>query len=580
MVEWFAAPASFRDALVFQGHFYLCAESGLFEYDEKGVLVARYLVGSELPAAPQVRLAAGIAPDGDAPELFIATAGEGLLIFDGNRFRQIRPEESAYRKLTSVLPLSTGRVLLGTEKKGVLVFDGKKLAPFHPLLSEVHVTALAGDESNLWVGTLNQGVLHWQAGQVRRFGEEEGLPDRQVLSLAVAGENTYVGTPLGVAEFRGGRFRRVLASGFFAQALLPREENLHIGTLDEGVVQVPLRVKPPPSLRPPGGLPPARVQQLLEVEGRVYALGEEGLYSLEDGEGGMRLIIQREGALLADGNISALAVDAEGKLWVGYFDRGLDIIDLGTHRARHVENDHVFCINRIVPDPDRRLTAVATANGLVLFDVTGAQRQVLGRSEGLIADHVTDVVLDAGAMVVATPAGLTFVDAAGTRSLYAFHGLVNNHAYALASSGDVLLAGTLGGLSVLDGDVVRESYTTANSGLAHNWITAIVSVGPDWFVGTYGAGILRLESNGRWHSFPDATGSFEVNPNAMVATDHRVYAGTLGQGLYVYERSTGRWATLTAGLPSANVTALVVYDGYLYVGTDNGLVRIPERNIP
>ena len=39
-------------------------------------------------------------------------------------------------------------------------------------------------------------------------------------------------------------------------------------------------------------------------------------------------------------------------------------------------------------------------------------------------------------------------------------------------------------------------------------------------------------------------------------------------------RAAGR--TPTMGLPSKNVTALAAGGGYLYIGTDNGLVRIAE----
>jgi ligand-binding sensor domain-containing protein len=182
-------------------------------------------------------------------------------------------------------------------------------------------------------------------------------------------------------------------------------------------------------------------------------------------------------------------------------------------------------------------------------------------------------------MIAATPAGITFLDAAGSRSLYAFHGLVNNHVYTMAAAGDRLLAGTLGGLSVLDAGVVRASYTTANSELQHNWITSIVSFDRDWFVGTYGAGILRLDETGRWHAFPGAGRPLEINPNAMATSADRVYAGALDEGLYVYERASGRWRVITQGLPSRNVTALELSDGYLYVGTDNGLVRVAESGI-
>jgi ligand-binding sensor domain-containing protein len=179
-------------------------------------------------------------------------------------------------------------------------------------------------------------------------------------------------------------------------------------------------------------------------------------------------------------------------------------------------------------------------------------------------------------MVVATPAGLSFVDRSGVRGLYAFHGLVNNHVYAVATAGPQTVAGTLGGLSILDEDTVRVSYTTANSHLKHNWITAVTRVGDEWFAGTYGAGVLRLDTSGEWHSFPDLKEGFVVNPNALLVSGGQVYAGSLDRGLFVYERGCARWRRSTLGLPSENVTALAAGGGYLYIGTDNGLVRVPE----
>src|SRR5207253_1686551 len=110
--------------------------------------------------------------------------------------------------------------------------------------------------------------------------------------------------------------------------------------------------------------------------------------------------------------------------------------------------------------------------------------------------------------------------------------------YALANVASKTLVGTLGGISILDGDRVGERYTTANSGLKHNWITAIVADDKEWLVGTYGAGVVRLTSDGQ--ILPE-TAAFEVNPNAMVSSATRVYAGTLGRGLYVYDRAAKRW---------------------------------------
>jgi ligand-binding sensor domain-containing protein len=313
------------------------------------------------------------------------------------------------------------------------------------------------------------------------------------------------------------------------------------------------------------------------LNGQLYAVAENGLYAAEAGV--WRKRVQPEETQLTDRNVSALALDGAGRLWVGYFDRGLDVLEPGGRRFTHVENDHVFCVNRIVHDPQSGNTAAATANGLVMFDSGAKQRQVIRREEGLIANHASDVIFRQGGMAVATAAGITMFDGAGARSLHAFHGLANNHVYSLAASGDRLMAGTLGGLSVVDGGAVRASFTVANSGLKHNWVTAIVPVDGDWFAGTYGSGVMKLDASGRWRQFDELKAPTIVNTNAMLAIGDRIYAGLLDQGLAVFNRTSGRWTTVTEGLPSLNVTALAARGGVLYIGTDNGLVRVREEGL-
>ena len=577
-VEWISAPAVFAAAARFEGKLYVSGPAGLFEYDARGTLLKQYLVGRELPPSPLGPMARNVMADSRQPELLIATQSEGVLAFDGHSFRQVRPQDPQARAITAILPLGSGSLLLGTQKRGVLVYDGAGLAVLHPALANLHITALAGDESDLWVGTRDRGVLRFHAGQLDAFSEAEGLPDPQVHAVVVTAGHVYVGTSLGVAEFAGGKLQRVLARGAFARALLPRDKSLLIGTMDEGIAEVPLARTRLVSFQPPAGLGPAEIEQFFEADGAAYALARDGLYQSDPGRG-WRRVLSREGAQLSDRNIAALAVDGRGRLWIGYFDRGLDILsDSARARPIHVEDERVFCVNRILPQSGRDETYVATANGLVLFDSGGNQQQVLKHSDGLIADHVTDIVSYRGGIAIATPAGLTFLDSAGARSLYAFHGLVNNHVYALGVLGDRLMAGTLGGLSVLDDEKIVASYTSATSELKANWITAVAPVGDEWIVGTYGEGIVKLDGSGHFRPFELATGKFEVNPNAMLVTAEHVFAGSLGHGLYIFDRRSQRWSVMREGLPSENVTALAASGGYVYLGTDNGLVRIAEQN--
>ena len=573
--ELAGSASDFRDAIAFAGRLYLCAPGALYAYDSEGVLIQAWHSGRELPAAELVSLTT--APGHNGLELFIATRGAGVLAFDGARFRQILPAGPRLRNVTALLGLPTGRLVLGTTDDGALVWDGENLSQLAPQLKQVHVTALAGSDADIWIGTLASGVYRLHAGQLD--GLAASLPDAHVLSLAVRGGKSWVGTAVGVVEFDDGRKVRTLAEGYFAKSIEAGgdvgDETLAVGTEDEGVVTVPLghdiragRGGDAPEITAP-------VERIFRLDGVRYALAG----ALYRSAGGWTRILDRERGQLTDRDIAALSIAPDGRIWVGFFDRGLDIADPQFENVTHLEDGHLFCVNRIAQDPGGLRTAVATANGLVMFDAGAKIRQVLGHKDGLLADHVTDVVFRPGGMVIATPAGLSFVGADGIRSIYAFQGLVNNHVYALASAGDRIAAGTLGGLSLLQNEAIQVNYTTANSAMKHNWISAVARVGDEWFAGTYGAGVMRLDASGQWHTFPDFRGHIEVNPNAMTVERGMLYVGTLGQGLWIDNLATGRWTNTTAGLPSTNVTAIAAGNGSVYVGTDNGLVRFHEEDL-
>jgi ligand-binding sensor domain-containing protein len=666
--EGITAPAVFKGAAAFQGRLYLAGPAGLYAYSTAGSLEHIYRTGIDLPAAALGQLTVGMLTGSRQPELLFATAGAGVVAFDGRAFRQILPKQDEARNVTALLPMANGRLLIGTAKLGLLTYDGTTLKRFHATTDNVYVTTLAGTEAELWVGTLNDGLLYWRGGQTERIGEEQGLPDRRVEQIALGqgdyAGRAYVGTPVGVAEVRNGKVARVLAQGAYAHALMTDGDSLLVGQMEAGVIRVSLAgaendvkarrpivarvdfdsspaaggvqaaeklnravgrgfipgkrpIESEPALAPEvcssefsidrrpssaacvarrvdaggsevrsaisnqtGDATNLTVEQFFTSGDGRYALAGDGLLEQErDGEWRRMQVAKEVGSQLADGHISALLAASDGRLWVGYFDRGLDILPATGGEAMHVEDEHVFCVNRIVEDSNHGAVAVATANGLVMFDRDGRQKQVLGREAGLIANHVTDVAMYGGGMALATPAGITFLDPSGAHSLYAFQGLVNNHVYALGASGDKLVAGTLGGLSLLAGDAIQRNLTVATSGLKHNWITGLAAVGNDWLVGTYGAGVLRLAADGSVTATDATRNGLVVNPTAIASDGRMVLAGTLGQGLMVGDATGTRWRTITAGLPSLNVTAVAGSNGVVYVGTENGLVKIAENKL-
>jgi ligand-binding sensor domain-containing protein len=91
---------------------------------------------------------------------------------------------------------------------------------------------------------------------------------------------------------------------------------------------------------------------------------------------------------------------------------------------------------------------------------------------------------------------------------------------------------------------------------------------------------MRLDASGHFAPMDAITRNMVINPNAMLSTPTHIVAGSLGQGLWSYARASQRWTQITSGLPSLNVTAFAARDGVLYVGTQNGLVRITESKLP
>ena len=576
-----ASTPAYTTGTFFAGSLYLAGASGLTILAPDGTPQRTLRTGIELPVAPITALTSARLRGATDPELLLTTAGAGLLVLTPQlnaapTLHQLLPADPDLRNLTTLLPLATGELLLGTAHHGLLLYNGATLTAITP--SNLEVTSLAAvDSASYLVGTRNAGLFYTHAGITDHADTTNGLPDNQVESIAVENRQAYVGTPTGTAVFSlsAPEFQpaHIYLPGVFAHTLNVSRDELTVGTLDQGIRQIPLATRP--HIHP--------ISAVLESTStqRIDAIipTPEALYTIADGA--LATETHSTQTTLTDRNISALAFTPDGTLYIGFFDHGLDELTPG-NTLHHLEDDHLFCINRLALDPTKHTIAAATANGLVLFDSQGAPRQTLTRRDGLISDHITDIAFTPTGAALATPAGITFLNPSGPESLYAFQGLVNNHVYALAATPGHLYAGTLGGLSILQSQTIQRNLTVANSTLKHNWITAILPT-PDGntLIGTYGAGIATLDPAGHFTPIDlPANTPRNLVINTLYATPTHLYAGTLANGLLVYSNATRTWSNLTQGLPSLNVTAFAAHAGVLYIGTANGLVRTPEATLP
>ena len=601
-----------RAVASFAGVRYLATSGGLIALDEGGKVKRRFTTLDGLPENDLTALAVF------RERLFAGTSSAGLVAFDGQSFSGYRFTKPRATHV-SVLVSTESELLIGTLDGGLFEYNGERFSRrFNSATGAdfIRVTALLPFETRLYIGTQDSGLYIWREAHIEHITTDEGLASPHVTGLAVLppsfSEKGAVGvaTDFGVAALNDANRIKLFSNRPNVTSLAVSGGHLWAGLFSGGIVDLSASdagqtdSENRSSRSEAVGLPASAPATVCPSKGRLWVLTPEGAFARE--ERATRPAFESVAGALAGervltaGHITALASDGAGRLWVGYFDRGLDLIAPETsQRLSHIEDDRVREINHLAFDRSEDRMLAATSRGLVVFG-RGLKQMVMTREQGgLINDSVAHVSLGeidsqllastamapasakspARAMVLATAGGLTEVIGGRARSITAFHGLASNHLYSSASVGSRLFVGSLAGLVELEGLRVVRAYKTSNSRLSHDWVTALAEADGALYVGTNGGGVDALLPTGEWVNFAGELGKFEVNQNAMHYDGGRLYVGTSDRGLLVYNTRDRRWTRISAGLASQSVTAITSDDQFVYVGTLNGLVRIEKRVI-
>ncbi|MBF0502272.1 MAG: hypothetical protein HQM09_19180 [Candidatus Riflebacteria bacterium] len=141
----------------------------------------------------------------------------------------------------------------------------------------------------------------------------------------------------------------------------------------------------------------------------------------------------------------------------------------------------------------------------------------------------------------------------------------------------------MGGLAILNPDVDSWKIIGSESGLSDLTVTCMIRYGGALLIGTGGMGkngsVYRLE-NSRCEELPRSgltsaskNGMFPASVTSIAATAKRIYVGTLGDGLYVFDGDS--WSHLetlrTKWLSSDDILSLAARNDAVYIGTKKGL---------
>lgn len=253
--------------------------------------------------------------------VWAATAG-GLVHFVDDRPQRFGldtglPDAPVFR----VIQGRDGTLFVGTER-GVFRRAGGRFVLASAELPADGVPSLAQDAAgNLWVGTVNNGLLRVAKSGVDRFTSLRGLPNNRVAALLVDREGSiWAGTNAGLLRLSDAPFTNYngdqgLSDDYVRALLQSRDGSIWAGTsrglnhIRDGKVDA--------SYTAANGLPSDSVLSLLEDRDGSLLVGTytSGLLRLRDGK--MLEHYDNAHGLPGSNQVRALAQQADGTVWIG-----------------------------------------------------------------------------------------------------------------------------------------------------------------------------------------------------------------------------------------------------------------------
>ncbi|MFG6456024.1 two-component regulator propeller domain-containing protein [Roseateles sp. BYS96W] len=360
-------------------------------------------------------------------EMWVATQSQGLVAvaLDAGRTRRLRhvpawPMSLADNVLRALYRDRAGLVWVATDR-GLSRYDPRQSG----VRTRFGATPDGGDAldarfvsteiswiqprpgGQVWLGTHKNGVDILDAGGARigalrpdAARPQTALPDDIVLAMAPSPDGgVFVGTKRGLylADAAGRRVSRVAFAGrdpsASVWALLADGDTLWIGGQNDGLWQLDLRTGggAAVTLAAPG-LSDQRVTVLARApaaEGVLWVGTRNGLNQVRLDTRAVRQWLPGPlaGDHLAAGFITALHTDEGGRLWVGSYGGGIDLLPAslqGTpQRIGLAQGLPDSTVNALLPDHQGRMWA-STDNGLARIDGRTLAVRALRRAEGVV----------------------------------------------------------------------------------------------------------------------------------------------------------------------------------------------------
>jgi ligand-binding sensor domain-containing protein/two-component sensor histidine kinase len=354
--------------------------------------------------------------------------------------------------------------------------------------SQVHCL-LQDKRGYLWIGTIGGGLSRFDGQRFKTYTTSDGLPGNKVLSLEYCQNKLWIGLEKGLRAFDGSSFHQLIADSLQIEFLEKASDHeLWIGS-DKGLYLLSCLDESSNKL------------QKISNGGAIFAMckSKSGIWVAN-----YKYIthFNTEGKKDAgpfeinDGIVNSLFEDSKGQLWVGIYGRGLRVLENGLLQlVAGFENITPQCFY----EPDGSSLWVGTLeNGIYMFFHESGGMVVLNDRNGLPNNQVRCILKDKWENVWAGTygGGLARYYGSEVKHLNKDSGLPGRQVYSVAQGFDSLIW-----MGVADKGIVRYDPNKATL-LVDSLLTNVK--------------VKALYNDGKG----------------------RIWAGTEGKGLQIYQRDT------------------------------------------
>ncbi len=575
-VKIWQSTSNVRGIAEFKNSVFAATDGGLVEFDENGSVLRHFTILDGLPESDLICLTVF------QSKLFIGTRTKGLVSFDGEKFESYQLQNHPTKAVTAFFNNSR-TLLIGTFAGGVLEFDGRRFFEIkneNDKTSFEKITCILQTADKLFIGTFDDGLWVNENGVWRGFSKSENLPSNRIVGIEITGKQIFVATDLGIAKTLIAEFSQ--PKPFQNNLILPilsgitQKDGTIFLTKDNGEVfsfPADFPVSKTEDLKKLDWKTPEKFadSRLLKTENETWLTGNQGIWQIDENLSFQNFGESSAEDRLSNNLISALALDADERLWIGTFRNGIDIFSTDGKKHKHLENESIREINFLLADSRTKTVRAATSGGVFEFDKS-LNFSALTKSEGLISNSVMHIYTANPTVYYATSRGLMFSENGDLRAITNINGLPSSNSYTTLSARNSLFVGTLNGLAQIENGKVVRVFKDSNSNLKQNWVTALWTTGERIFIGTYGGGVFELLASGEIRSFAAETGKFVVNPNAIFSDGERLFVGTL-DGVWILNLISQKWTNEKDFLPAETVLSITGNRENIFFGTTGGIAQ-------